>query len=282
MRLLRPADALGHRRLGHEEGARDLRRWSARRPRAASARAATARRQRRVAAQEQQGQRVVLVRRRSSRRAPAATPRRRGSARGAGPRAGGAPTSLRNWSVSRRDATVISQPRGLSGTPSPGHWSGGGEQRLLDRVLAGVELAVAPDQRAEDLRRELAQQVLDGAVGRRSVTSPRPDAVHQRPDLDGVVLGDRARRSRSPARCSSHVDRADAGQLLLGLAERAVGDDRERRPASGSSWCRSDRRVRRREAARPTLVSSRSACHGCRCTRSRSAGGIVSQVAGLL
>ena len=29
--------------------------------------------------------------------------------------------SLRSRSVSRREATVISQPRGLSGTPSPGH-----------------------------------------------------------------------------------------------------------------------------------------------------------------
>ena len=36
-----------------------------------------------------------------------------------------------------------------------------GEQRLLYRVLAGVELAVPADQRGEDLRRALAQQVLD-------------------------------------------------------------------------------------------------------------------------
>ena len=49
----------------------------------------------------------------------------------------------------------------MSGTPSSGHCDGRGQQRLLDRVLAGVELAVAADQHAEDLRRELAQQVLD-------------------------------------------------------------------------------------------------------------------------
>ena len=30
--------------------------------------------------------------------------------------------SARSWSVMRRDATAISQPLGLSGMPSPGHW----------------------------------------------------------------------------------------------------------------------------------------------------------------
>jgi hypothetical protein len=35
-----------------------------------------------------------------------------------------------------------------------------GEQRFLHGVLAGVELSVAPHERAEDLRRELAQQAL--------------------------------------------------------------------------------------------------------------------------
>src|ERR1700682_5672115 len=35
------------------------------------------------------------------------------------------------------------------------------EQRLLHRVLTGIELPVAVHQNAEDLRRQLAQQVLD-------------------------------------------------------------------------------------------------------------------------
>ena len=39
---------------------------------------------------------------------------------------------------------------------------GGGEQRLLDGVLGSVEVARAARQRAEDPRREVAQQVLDG------------------------------------------------------------------------------------------------------------------------
>jgi hypothetical protein len=31
--------------------------------------------------------------------------------------------SLRIWSISRREAAVISQPRGLAGTPSSGQWT---------------------------------------------------------------------------------------------------------------------------------------------------------------
>src|SRR4029077_1677790 len=37
---------------------------------------------------------------------------------------------------------------------------GGRQQRLLHRVLGGVEVPVPPHQRAEDLRRQLAEQVL--------------------------------------------------------------------------------------------------------------------------
>ena len=39
-----------------------------------------------------------------------------------------------------------------------------GQERFLDRVLARVEVPVAAHQRAEDLRRELAQQVLDAGT----------------------------------------------------------------------------------------------------------------------
>lgn len=38
---------------------------------------------------------------------------------------------------------------------------GGREQRFLHGVLAGIELSVAPHERAEGLRRQLAQQALD-------------------------------------------------------------------------------------------------------------------------
>ena len=45
---------------------------------------------------------------------------------------------------------------------------GGGRRRLLHGVLAPLELAVPAHQPAEDLRRELAQQVLDGRGGHAS------------------------------------------------------------------------------------------------------------------
>lgn len=48
---------------------------------------------------------------------------------------------------------------------------GGGQQRLLDRVLAGVEVAVPADERAEGLRSEPAQQVLGGA-GAAHISNP--------------------------------------------------------------------------------------------------------------
>ena len=38
---------------------------------------------------------------------------------------------------------------------------GGGEQRLLDRVIGRVEVAGSACERTKDLRRQLAQQVLD-------------------------------------------------------------------------------------------------------------------------
>ena len=40
---------------------------------------------------------------------------------------------------------------------------GGGEQRLVNGVLTGVEPAVPAHQRAEDLRRRLPQQILEAA-----------------------------------------------------------------------------------------------------------------------
>ena len=69
---------------------------------------------------------------------------------------------------------------------------GGRDQRLLDGVLRGGEVVVAAQQRAEDLRREVAQQVLDRSVmrpaggadmtcrtsiGRFSCTPPGPGAA---------------------------------------------------------------------------------------------------------
>jgi hypothetical protein len=56
-------------------------------------------------------------------------------------------------------------PRGAVGHPARGPLRRGGQQRLLDRVLGGLEVAEMPHQRGEDLRRQPAQQVLDVVAG---------------------------------------------------------------------------------------------------------------------
>jgi hypothetical protein len=45
--------------------------------------------------------------------------------------------------------------------PSRDQVQGGREQRFLDHVLGGIEVARPANEQAGDLRRQLAQQVLD-------------------------------------------------------------------------------------------------------------------------
>jgi hypothetical protein len=70
-------------------------------------------------------------------------------------------------------AQQVGQPAGgdrdqpaarVAGETFGGPLGGGRQQRLLHRVLGGVEVPVPPNQRAEDLRRQLAEQVLGLAV----------------------------------------------------------------------------------------------------------------------
>src|SRR6266850_1544995 len=57
------------------------------------------------------------------------------------------------------------QPRsGVVGHAVGGPLPGSGEKRFLHGVLARVELRVPPHERAQDLRRKLAHQVLDGRL----------------------------------------------------------------------------------------------------------------------
>jgi len=171
-RRLRAADALRHRGLGDQEGRGDLRRGQ-------SAHGAQRQRdlaghgQRRMAAQEQQFQRVVTVGRlvgvrdRVRGTAEQLRLRRRGEDRvlAAAPRTVAA-------ELVDQDAGRDRQQPGARALRDPvlGPVLRRLEQRLLGGVLAGVELAVAARERAEDLRRQLAQQVLDAS----------PDSVRHR------------------------------------------------------------------------------------------------------
>ena len=177
--------------------------------------------QRRVAAQEQEQQRVVLVggvRRRRARRRPrvGGAARRRVLARRRA-------SSLRSWSVSRREPTVISQPAGCRGARRSGHCTRRGQQRLLHGVLARVEVAVAAHERAEDLRRQRPQQVLDAGVGAHMSVG---GLVHQRPDLDRAEPGERhLGRDLDRPLVALAVDDVEAAEVLLGLDVRPVGHD---------------------------------------------------------
>ena len=79
-----------------------------------------------------------------------------------------------------------SQPTGLSGVPCAGHWRGGGDHRLLDRVLGVGEVAEAPHHRGEDPRRRFAQQVL-GVAAAASLGDAR--RAHHLAHLDPCWIG---------------------------------------------------------------------------------------------
>ena len=61
----------------------------------------------------------------------------------------------------RRDATWISHAARVVGHPLARPLRRGRDERLLNRVLAGGEIAVTPHDDAQHLRRDLAQQALD-------------------------------------------------------------------------------------------------------------------------
>ena len=114
------------------------------------------RRQRRVAAHEQHGQRVVLVRDLPARRLLQGGDRL--------PVLAGllAPPLVDQPPLGRLDQPAARA--GRDAVPRPVHRRR--EQRLLDGILGGVEVAVPAGEHAEDLRRELAQQGLDVGLAR--------------------------------------------------------------------------------------------------------------------
>ena len=76
---------------------------------------------------------------------------------------------------------------------------GGGDQRLLDGILRSVEVARAAGERAEDLRRQLAQQVLDAG---RDVQRESPRAVWRKASISEALVGDASMTCRMMIGCS--------------------------------------------------------------------------------
>jgi hypothetical protein len=67
--------------------------------------------------------------------------------------------------IGHAPAGDLDQPAaGILGQALPGPLHGRREQRLLNRVLGGGEVPETPDDRTEDPRRQLAQQVLGTGV----------------------------------------------------------------------------------------------------------------------
>ena len=106
---------------------------------------------------------------------------------------------------------VTSQARGFSGTPFSGHALAAGREGLLRRILAEVQGLVASEDGAQDLRRQLPQQVLDADRGAHRLGSglvedrPNPHSVERRPHLHAIdhryVLRCLSSRLRGRPRC---------------------------------------------------------------------------------
>jgi len=168
--LLGPADAPGHGRLGHQERPGDLRGGQAA-DRPQGQRDLRRRRQDGVTAHEQQDERVVGLRRRPV-----------GGGRQPLPGKGPAGDAVLAALAGLLAAEQVGEPaRGDRDQPAPrvvrdaagGPLHGRRQERLLGGVLGGVEVPVAPDHRAEDLRRQPPQQVLGLGVGHGTGQSSR-------------------------------------------------------------------------------------------------------------
>jgi hypothetical protein len=159
-RRLRPADALRHRRLRHQERARDLRRRQA----AYGAEGQGQLRRGRdggVAAEHKEVEGVVAIagwlRSAVQRRVSKPGLEIEDRLLALPPRALAAP------GIHQSPPGDGDEPRArVVGDPLLGPLPGGGDERLLHRVLARLELPVPADERAEHARGQLAKQVVDG------------------------------------------------------------------------------------------------------------------------
>jgi len=151
------SDPPAHRRLGDQERAGDLGCGQAA-DRAEGQRDLRGGRQRGVAAQEQQDERVVGLRDRGvGGRSQPLTGRDLPGGRFFPPPPGLlAAQQVGQPAGGDRDQPAARVARNALGRPLGGRR----QQRLLHRVFGGVEVPVPPHQRAEDLRRQLAEQVL--------------------------------------------------------------------------------------------------------------------------
>src|ERR1700682_3857113 len=107
-----------------------------------------------MAAEEKESERVV----------PFGDETQRGRVQGGGGFFATAPRALAAPLVDQSSRRHGREPRAwVVGDTTAGPLTSRSEQRLLHRVFAGVELPMSPHERAQDLRRELTQLVLDAS-----------------------------------------------------------------------------------------------------------------------
>ena len=151
------------------------------------------------------------------------------------------------------------------------------DQRLLDGVLGRVEVARLASERADDLRRKVAQQVLDvGGIGDHALRAP-PPAVSSHSSIStgaggplsmirrtwigcwigtppGPGTAGEPRRDLDRPCLGVDVEHLEAGDPLLELPEWTVGHDRRGDPIRcddlGQVGARQDRRSERARRSR--------------------------------
>ena len=175
--LLGAADPLRHRRFGHEKGVGDLcGREAADRAQGERDRRRT--RQRGMTAHEEQDERVVLVHPALDASCAEArsevVKRRLGRDLQDDRRLAAAPGQLGAQVIRHASRGDLDQPAArVVGNALLRPLHGRREECLLHGVFGGGKVAESPDDRAENLRRELAQQVLASRAQRAAVTCPR-------------------------------------------------------------------------------------------------------------
>ena len=169
--------------------------------------------------------------------------------------------SRRIRSMARLPAVVVSQPPGLGGMPSARHFS---SATTSASPAASSAMSRSPKRRASDATTRPNSSRKIRSIAASASSGPSPACARagstgslrlERPDLDRALAG--GRPLAGPGERGVQVGRLDhpeAAEPLLGLGERAVGEDR-----LGPRCCRRWSRSRAASGRRRTPTRRRPA-----------------------
>src|ERR1700722_3040486 len=144
--------------------------------------------------------------------------------------------SLRMWSVIRRDATWISQPRGFSGRPSCGHWvkaaimasctaSSAEEKSRKRRATAPSTCGASPRNRCSEVASHLLVIELSlQHIRRRSAHDLAYFDRHVQRRTSGARRGGNFGGNLIRSLRTVNIDHPEAGEELFGFGENTVRD----------------------------------------------------------